>query len=136
MLEIGAFPFMIKKGKIQIMLVKTISGNSWILPKGRPEDNLKQPQVAELESYEEAGIKGKVYSSNSHKEFDRETGGTIVIYPLLIKKTLDQWPEKEQRERRLVSIKEAMSLVSKQEHIDAIKYFSNSDFIKKLIKNN
>ena len=110
MLEIGAFPFLIKKGKIHIMLVKTLSGNSWILPKGHPEDNLKRSQVAELESFEEAGVKGKIYSTDFHKEFDRESGGTIIIYPLLIKKTLDGWPEKDYRERRLVTIKEARSL--------------------------
>lgn len=134
MLEIGAFPFLIKKQKLLIMLVKTTSGNSWILPKGHPEDHLQQFQVAELECFEEAGVKGKIYTADFHKAFDRERGGTIIIYPLLIKKTLNQWPEMEYRPRQLVSIKKAQSLVTKKEHADAIEYFSNPDFFKKILK--
>lgn len=134
MLEIGAFPFLYKKDKVYIMLIQTISGNSWILPKGHPEENLNEAEVAELESYEEAGVKGKVFNSGLHKEFKRESGGTIIIYPMLIKKTLDDWPEKNYRERRLVTIKEAMALVNKKEFLTAIDYFSNPSILKKLLK--
>ena len=134
MLEIGALPFQVKKGKIQIMLITTTSGGAWILPKGHPESDLNQAQVAELETYEEAGVKGKVCNSKLCKDFKRENGGILIIYPLFIKKTLNKWPEDSIRKRRLVSIKEALNLVTHKEHINAIKYFSTSAKLTILIK--
>ncbi len=136
MFEIGAFPFLLKKGKLQVMIITNTSGKSWILPKGHPENSLNKPQVAELETYEEAGIKGTIVDTKLREEFKREEGGVIIIYPLRIKKILDTWPEQEKRERRLVYIKEALSLVTKKEHCDAIKHFSEPNMIKKLIKEN
>ena len=101
---------------------------------GHPEDDLNEAEVAKLESFEEAGIKGKVYNNGSQKEFKRESGGSLVIYPMLIKKLLDEWPEKDYRERRLVTIKDALSMVTKKEHLNAIDYFSTSDTVKKIKK--
>ena len=60
----------------------------------------------------------------------------LIIYPLLIKDILDTWPEQDIRERRLVSIKKALNMVTKKEHIKAIKYFSTPEMIKKLTKGN
>ena len=56
MFEIGSFPYLIKKGKMYIMLITNKSGKLWILPKGQPEAELKDEQVAELETIEEAGV--------------------------------------------------------------------------------
>ena len=136
MFDIGAFPFLLKKGKIYIMIVTSTSGKSWILPKGHPEDDLNKSQVAQLEAYEEAGIKGIIIDTKLCKEFKRDEGDTLIIYPLFIKKILEEWPEQELRERRLVTIKEALKLITKKEHIDAIKYFSSPEMIKKLSKGN
>ena len=136
MSEIGAFPFLIKKEKMQIMIITSTSGKSWILPKGHPEEDLNKPQVAELECYEEAGIKGIIVDTKLRKDFKREEGGILAIYPLFIKKILETWPEQKIRQRRLVSIKEALTLVEKKEHVNAIKYFSSPEIIKKLSKYN
>jgi 8-oxo-dGTP pyrophosphatase MutT (NUDIX family) len=132
MIEIGAFPFLYKKGKLQIMLITITSGNSWILPKGKPEDDMSKSQVAELESYEEAGIRGNIIDNKLKEEFKRDDGGTLIIYPLHIETILDEWPEQHFRERKLLSIKDALDIVTKAEHLAAIKYFSEVDFIKKL----
>lgn len=134
MLEIGSFPFLFKKGKMYIMIITSTSGKSWILPKGHPEDNLNNAQVAELETYEEAGIKGVIFDRKFRKELKRKEDSTIIIYPLLIKKILDKWPEDSKRKRRLVTIKEALSLVTNKEHIGAIRYFSTTGMTSKLNK--
>ncbi|MCP3849127.1 MAG: NUDIX hydrolase [Gammaproteobacteria bacterium] len=134
MFEIGAFPFLIKKEKMQIMIITSTSGKFWMLPKGHPEDDLNNPQVAELETYEEAGIKGIIIDKKMREEFDHEEGGTLLVYPLLIKEVLDEWPEQNVRERRLVTVKEALSLVTKKQHVNAIKYFSSPEIINKLLR--
>ncbi len=134
MFEIGALPFLLKKEKIHIMIITSTSGKSWILPKGKPEDDLNKPQVAQLETYEEAGIKGVIINTKICKEFKREEGGTFIVYPLFIKKILEKWPEQDVRKRRLVTIKEALSVITKKEHIKAIKYFTTPEMIKIICK--
>ncbi|MCW8929724.1 MAG: NUDIX hydrolase [Gammaproteobacteria bacterium] len=125
-----------KKEKMHIMIITNTSGKGWILPKGHPEDDLNKAQVAKLETFEEAGIKGSIVNNKLREEFDREDGGIIVIYPLLIKKVLEIWPEQDKRERLLVTIKEALSMVTKKEHLNAIQHFSTSEMIQKLTQNN
>ncbi len=132
MFEIGSFPFLIKKGKIYIMLVTNTSGKQWILPKGQPESDLKNDKVAELESYEEAGIKGKVLNKSFYREFKTESGSKLLIYPIYIDKILEKWKEDYKRKRRLVKVKEAMELVTRKEHLMAIKYFSSKEISRKL----
>ncbi|MCU7953339.1 MAG: hypothetical protein KZQ64_08125 [gamma proteobacterium symbiont of Bathyaustriella thionipta] len=119
-----------------IMIITSTSGKSWILPKGHPEDDLNNAQVAELETYEEAGVKGIIFDKKFRKELKRKEDGTIIIYPLLIKKILDKWPEEYKRERRLVTIKDALALVTKKQHIGAIRYFSTTTMSNKLYKAN
>ena len=135
MLEIGAFPFTKKKGKLYVMLVTNTSGKLWILPKGHPEPDLKNHQVAELETFEEAGVAGKILSKSLHKEFKRENGGMLLICPLLIEDIFDKWQEQSKRQRRLVKIKEALSLVTRKEHLNAIKHFSSTEIKQQLILN-
>ncbi len=135
MLEIGAFPFLIKKGKLYIMIVSSTSGKSWILPKGHPEDDLKNSQVASLESYEEAGIKGIIFDKKLGKEFKQKKEGlNLLIYPLLITKVLSKWKEESIRKRQLVTIDKALDLVTKKEHLYAIKYFSSDAMVNKFFK--
>ena len=131
-LEIGAFPYLIKKGKLKIMIVTNCAGNTWILPKGHPETNLQDTQVALLEATEEAGIKGKLLGRNSYKEFKGKGGRVLRIYPLAIGKVLTEWPEEKFRKRQLVSVEQALSLVTRQAHMNAIVYFSKPAWLKKL----
>ncbi len=125
MLQIGAFPFLFKKDKLHIMLITNSSGKQWILPKGNIENDLKHSDVAELESYEEAGVKGSILDKKSYKEYETADGDILRIYPLQVKKILDEWPEDYFRKRQLVTINKALNMVNRIEHIKAIKYFSS-----------
>jgi len=49
-MEIGAFPFTVKKGKLMIMIITNCSGRAWILPKGQPESDKKDAQVKASQS--------------------------------------------------------------------------------------
>ena len=133
MLEIGSFPFLKKKGKIYVMLITNTSGKLWILPKGHPEDDLKNSQVAELETIEEAGVRGKVIHKSLYSAFKRETGGLLMIYPIYIDKILDEWKEDAIRKRCLVKVKEALKLVTRKEHLMAIKHFSSEKVSQKMV---
>lgn len=133
-MEIGAFPFTIKKGKIMVMIITNCSGRSWILPKGQPEADKGNAQVAHLEAFEEAGVIGKQSVSRKHRNFKRKDGGFLSVYPMKIRKVLGTWPEKNVRKRALVSVEEALSRVTRREHVNAITYFSRPENIKRLSK--
>ena len=133
-MEIGAFPFTIKKGKLMVMIITNCSGRAWILPKGQPEADKKDVQVAHLEAFEEAGVVGKQNISRRHKNFKRKGGGFLSVYPLNIRKVLSTWPEKKYRKRALLPVKEALSLVTRKEHVNAITYFSKPENLKELSK--
>jgi 8-oxo-dGTP pyrophosphatase MutT (NUDIX family) len=134
MQEIGTYPFVIKNRKIHVMLITNSSGKLWILPKGHPESDLKKTQVAKLESYEEAGVIGKIFNAKLNKEFKRDNGSTLLVYPLNIIKILNKWPEDNFRKRTLVNIKDALKLVTRKEHLNAIKYFSSPKISLTLIQ--
>lgn len=133
-LELGAFPYMIRKGKLMVMIISNCSGNKWILPKGQPELDLRNSQVALLEAFEEAGVTGNLVFSMKHMDFKRKSGDILRIYPLAIRKVLRKWPEKKIRKRQLVSVKQALSLVTRKEHVNALEYFSKPENFKKLAK--
>lgn len=116
------------------MIITNSSGNAWILPKGQPELDLRNSQVALLEAFEEAGIIANLVISIRHKDFERKSGDILRVYPLEVCKILSKWPEKNYRKRKLVSVKDALSLVTRIEHVNAIKYFSKPENLKKLCK--
>lgn len=126
-MEIAAFPFIIKKGKLRLMIITTCSGNAWILPKGQPESDMKDAQVALMEASEEAGVVGQLVVPAGYKDFKRKGGGSLRVYPLSIQKILRKWPEKAIRKRQLVSVREALSLVNRKEHVNAINYYTKPD---------
>lgn len=131
-IEIGAFPFVIKQGKLMLIIITNRSGKAWILPKGQRERDISNAQVAIEESVEEAGVVGKLVGTKCYKDFERKGDRLLRVYPLCISKLLRKWPEQHFRKRKLVSVKEALSLVTRKEHVDAIKYFSKPKILKQL----
>ena len=125
-IQIGAFPFTIRNGKLKVMIVTNCSGKAWILPKGNTESDMKNAQVACLEASEEAGVVGKLVISEGYKDFKSGNGGLLRVYPLEISRVMAKWPERKIRRRELVSVKEALSLVTRKEHANAIIYYSKS----------
>ena len=131
-IEIGAFPFIMKQGKPMLVIITNRSGQAWILPKGQREKNISNAQVAIEEAVEEAGVVGNLVDTKCHKDFERKGGHWLRVYPLCISKLLREWPEQHFRKRKLVSVKQALSLVTRKEHVDAIEYFSNPKVLKQL----
>lgn len=131
-IEIGAFPFTIKQGKPMVIIITNRSGEKWILPKGQQEKELSNAQVAIEETIEEAGVVGKLVDEKCYKDFERKRGTLLRVYPLYISKMLREWPEQYLRKRKLVSVKQALSLVTRKEHVEAIKYFSQPKVLKQL----
>lgn len=78
--------------------------------------------AAAQEAFEEAGVHGTIDptplgSFRHHKQL-LATGlleVTIVVHPLAVERELDQWPERDQRERKWFAFREAAEQVDSSE---------------------
>lgn len=96
------------------MVVTNKDGDRWVLPKGRPERHLGKRELAALEAWEEAGIRGTFRGGDPIDVTLRRRAGRINLrlYPLRVDRLKRRWPERRARDRRVVSPDTALALLS------------------------
>jgi len=114
--EIGAFIYQRKGKKLQLMLVSNRKGTRWILPKGQPEREQLDVEVALDEAYEEAGIIGRVDDSPAQVlHYTSSTGDVdLHVYTMQIGRLIENWPERFIRFREMVDVDVALLMVRKK----------------------
>ena len=117
--QYAALPYrMTGRSRTEVMLVTSRETQRWIIPKGWPQRGRAPHDSAAREAFEEAGVVGTV-SKRSVGSFPYEkrlkTGGVVVcevrVFPLKVMRQSRQWPEREQRDFKWLSIKEAAETV-------------------------
>ena len=104
---------------LEVLLVTSRQTRRWVIPKGNIELHMSPHQAAAQEALEEGGVVGEI----GHKplgtfRYSKQvvTGAApiaeVVVFPLAVSSELDDWPEREQRERRWFPISEAIDAVS------------------------
>jgi len=119
--QFAALCYRVKKEKLQVCIITSRGSGRWIVPKGWPMDGETPTDAAAKEAFEEAGLKGKigtrplgVFSYYKVRSAD-ELPCIAVVYPMKVKKILDDWPEKKARTRKWVSRKKAAELLDDPE---------------------
>jgi len=93
----------------QMIIVTTRRQDRWIFPKGQPEPGMSWEKVAQAEGREEAGAVGRIDGSAIVLPYARETGTTnLLLFPLLVTSLTDRWLEQGQRERKFISLGQAV----------------------------
>ncbi|MCP4314517.1 MAG: NUDIX hydrolase [Hyphomicrobiales bacterium] len=107
---------------LEVLLVTSRGTGRWILPKGWAIKNLSDSGTAAREALEEAGVVGQVRSKSIGTYQVRKWmhGGlpvqcTVQVYPLEVEQLRDEYPERNQRQRRWFSQAEAASLIGEPE---------------------
>ena len=102
----------------------------WIIPKGNVDFHMSPHQAAAQEALEEAGVVGEISSKPLGVfRYDKVTarGATIkakvVVFLLAVTTELDEWLEKDQRERRWYMQAEAAEAVQEPDLADLIRSF-------------
>lgn len=119
--QFAALCYREQKGKVQVCLVTSRGTGRWIVPKGWPVDNHTPAEAAATEAYEEAGLLGTavpvcVGVFSYIKPLDETlTPCVAMVYPLLVKRSLSDWPERAERTRRWFSRKKAAARVAEPE---------------------
>ena len=122
-MQYGALPYRFTKSRApEILLVTTRQTKRWIIPKGWPIKGLKPAKSAAREAYQEAGIRGSVKTKAigifSYEKRSDEDGIAIPcevrVFPLLVKRKSQTWPESEQRIAQWLEPAVALSLVEEK----------------------
>ncbi len=108
---------------MEILLVTTRQSRRWIIPKGWPIKGLKPPKSAAREAFEEAGVRGHVGAKSiglfTYEKLLDETGMRVScevkVYPLLVRRQSEAWPEFAQRLVQWVAPGRAVSLIREPE---------------------
>jgi 8-oxo-dGTP pyrophosphatase MutT (NUDIX family) len=119
----GVIPFRYKKGKLEVMLITSMGGKHWIIPKGIIEPDLSPEESAQQEAFEEAGVKGKIIPKCTGEYQYSKWGGicNVKVFPFAVEKILDDYPESDLRKRKWATIQKAISLVDIKELGELIK---------------
>lgn len=122
-LRITACAFMRDGGNWHVMVVTSRSTHRWILPKGHREAKMTDADVAKMEAWEEAGIHTRRLKGGRAPIRIKNTlyGQDQIVFPLLIEKIEKQWPEKKQRERRLVRIDRLGKVLKEKQLVQVAK---------------
>eukprot|EP01026_Neomeris_dumetosa_P079737 TRINITY_DN873_c0_g1_i1.p3 TRINITY_DN873_c0_g1~~TRINITY_DN873_c0_g1_i1.p3 ORF type:complete len:194 (-),score=42.64 TRINITY_DN873_c0_g1_i1:593-1174(-) len=98
---------------IQVLQITSRNGKGWVFPKGGWETNETVEQAAQRETVEEAGVRGDLISDVlgefAFESRKADQGRCIArMYVMRVLEVLNSWPEQAERDRRWVSIQEAM----------------------------
>jgi 8-oxo-dGTP pyrophosphatase MutT (NUDIX family) len=102
----------------EIMLVTSRGRQRWIIPKGWPHSGRAPCDSAAREAFEEAGVLGAVgrrslgsFRYKKRLKKGRVTVCDVHVFPLNVARQKPRWPEKNQRDIKWVSVKEAAEAV-------------------------
>lgn len=117
------------------MLVTSRRTRRWVLPKGNRMKGLAPHDAAAHEAYEEAGVEGAACPAALGSYRYRKllnTGAALLVdvdvFPFAVTGELEDWPEREERERRWFPLVEAAKAVDEPDLRDLMRSFRKSEF--------
>ncbi|XP_077218369.1 nudix hydrolase homolog 16 isoform X2 [Tasmannia lanceolata] len=102
---------------VEVLMINSQSGPGLLFPKGGWENDETVEEAAIREAIEEAGVRGDImgylgdynFKSKTHQdEFSPDGSCRAAMFALLVKEQLQSWPEQSTRQRRWVTIPEAV----------------------------
>jgi 8-oxo-dGTP pyrophosphatase MutT (NUDIX family) len=115
----------------EVLLVSSLDTRRWIIPKGWPMDGKSLAQAAEIEAWEEAGVKGQIsLKPMGYFHYDkRQKGGVnrrcrVAVFPLLVETLADEFPEANRRDRKWFTTDIASQKVAEPELQAILQRFS------------
>jgi len=116
--QYAALPYALDSGHVKVMLITSRDTGRWIIPKGWPKPGVRPYQLAGIEAFEEAGVRGKVSKKAlGHFRYNKlmDDGSKIKcdvgVYPLLVESQATDWPEKSERNCKWTKLSKAAELV-------------------------
>lgn len=128
--QVGALPFRIADGAVEVLLITSRDTGRWVIPKGWGMKNKTEAQAAAIEAEEEAGMEGVIgkrplgaYRYVKTLKTGDEALCQVTVYPLAVERQLKKWKERGQRTLRWFAPAEAAALVAEPELAELIAAF-------------
>jgi 8-oxo-dGTP pyrophosphatase MutT (NUDIX family) len=112
--QVAVLPMSMRKSG-KLLLITSRNSKSWTLPKGNVEPNATPVQAAKTEAFEEAGVVGRIVSTPIGVFTHKKTRGgkfRVAVYQMYVQKEFRHWPEMQERQRRWVSISDALEMIT------------------------
>ncbi|XP_010471414.1 PREDICTED: nudix hydrolase 21, chloroplastic-like [Camelina sativa] len=132
---VGCVPYRYKKhgggegGEIEVLLISAQKkGKGMLLPKGGWEIDESIEEAALRETIEEAGVTGQLEESLGKWQYKSKRHTMVhdgYMFPLLVSQQFEKWPEADFRQRRWVSLSEAIVLCQNSWMREALEAFIN-----------
>ena len=130
--QAGVIAYRVEHGEIQVLLITSRDTGRWIIPKGNIDAAVPPCKAAELEAYEEGGVKGKIegsaplgfYTYSKKRESQKRSPASVEVYLLRVVKQVKNWPEKRERKLSWVSIDDAIEQVDEPGIIPLLRRFA------------
>jgi len=101
-----------KNQNIEVLLVKNIKGDKWIIPKGNIKKRVAPEISSAIEAYEEAGVLGKILPFSIGEYFKNKIN--IPVFMLAVDTELEKYKEQKLRRRKWVTIEKAQALIKNE----------------------
>jgi 8-oxo-dGTP pyrophosphatase MutT (NUDIX family) len=107
--QAGAIP--VRGGSV--CLVTSSNGKRWVIPKGLIDPGHTAGEAALQEAWEEAGLVGLLSPEPVGSYLYMKWGGTchVTVFVMEVTEVAEDWPERAVRQRRWVSVAEALQLL-------------------------
>ncbi|MEQ8667166.1 MAG: NUDIX domain-containing protein [Rhodospirillales bacterium] len=129
--RVGIIPFDTRDTAVAVLFVTSQTRGRWILPKGKQKTGESHSQTCQREGFEEAGIKGIVLEDFPMTVVVTKLtdGGKrevpVTYYPLLVTEQVDEWPEREKRQRHWALIEDAPRVAYREDYLHLIRQFES-----------
>jgi len=106
--QYGVIPWRLNAGgRVEILLITSRETRRWVIPRGNPMRGRAPHEAAAQEALEEAGISGKVgdvalgvYSYRKRRRDGSLVPARVHVFAMEVVDEADEWPERDERERR------------------------------------
>jgi len=106
---------------MKVLLITSRDTGRWVIPKGGVDHGHTPTRAAEIEAFEEAGIKGKLHPTplGFYTYGKRLRSGivqptSVEVYALEFEKQLKKWPERSERRFEWMDVSAAVAAVEEQ----------------------
>jgi 8-oxo-dGTP pyrophosphatase MutT (NUDIX family) len=98
----------------EICLVTSRSGKRWVIPKGHLEPDKAVGEVALMEAWEEAGLRGILHPHPAGTYLYEKYGNTyhVTVFLMDVTEVVADWPERTLRQRRWFSPMETLAQIT------------------------
>lgn len=127
--RVGIIPFDTQGEQIAVLFVTSQTRGRWILPKGKRKSDESHLDACHREGYEEAGVKGVILDDFpctvviGKQGRYRKHNVVVTYYPLFVQKQVDEWPEKDKRQRHWALLEDAPKVAYKEDYLGVIEQF-------------